>query len=363
MTRFLDLFRKVGLLSMAKQKQAASKTKRNFPTNNLEHSLRVAQKIADERGGNPFKRLLLADALGLKPGSSNYRVLLSSAHKYGLTEGTEKASEISLTELGAAATQTKDASKRLAALRQAVLTPPLFNSFFNDYRDKRLPSPEMLGKILHSDYNVPSDRVSDCAVIINENGRLADIIRDIGGSPHVLLDAPSRTFATSANDDEDDDTDDEGFHSPGHGDSEDTERPANEREPGTNGQRRFEPDSSSDEPVPPNRSKPIFIGHGKNRVPLQKLQAILATFQIPHKITVQEANLGRPIPQKVKDTIDQCGSAILIFTKDEKLFDSDGNEIWRPSENVVHELGATSYAFGDRVVVFKEKGLTRAIAP
>jgi predicted nucleotide-binding protein len=70
-----------------------------------------------------------------------------------------------------------------------------------------------------------------------------------------------------------------------------------------------------------------------------------------------EANLGRPIPQKVKDTIEECGSAILIFTRDEKLFDEKGNEVWRPSENVVHELGATSFSYGDRIVIFKEKGL------
>jgi predicted nucleotide-binding protein len=72
---------------------------------------------------------------------------------------------------------------------------------------------------------------------------------------------------------------------------------------------------------------------------------------------MDEANLGRPIPQKVKETIEECGSAILIFTRDEQCFDASGNEIWRPSENVVHELGATSFAYGDRIVIFKEKGL------
>ena len=59
----------------------------------------------------------------------------------------------------------------------------------------------------------------------------------------------------------------------------------------------------------------------------------------------------------MKDAIDECGSAILIFTRDEKFFDSAGAEVWRPSENVVHELGATSFTYGDRIVIFKEKGL------
>jgi predicted nucleotide-binding protein len=107
----------------------------------------------------------------------------------------------------------------------------------------------------------------------------------------------------------------------------------------------------------PSAPKPIFVGHGKNKEPLQQLQRLLSTFQIPHKVVVDEANLGRPIPLKVKQTIEECGSAILIFTRDERFFDDQGNDIWRPSENVVHELGATSFAYGDRIVIFKEKGL------
>jgi hypothetical protein len=57
-----------------------------------------------------------------------------------------------------------------------------------------------------------------------------------------------------------------------------------------------------------------------------------------------------------ESTIEECGS-ILIFTRDEKLFDQAGNEIWRRSENVIHELRATSFSYGDRIVIFKEKAL------
>jgi len=337
-----------------KKKAPTTKVRRNFPTNTLEQALAVAQKIADERGGRPFKRLLLAEALGLTPSSSNFRVLLSSAYKYGLTEGTEKASDIGLTELGGAATQTDDAGKRIAALRQAAQTPALFKSFFQDYKDKKLPSAEMLGKILHSEYGVPLERTEDCAKTLNANGRFAEVIRDIGGSPHVLFDAPARQFATAVSEDEGDGTEEGEGEAPQSLGAPATAVPQEPRKieqtPATEA-----PQTNSSEPT---KAKPIFIGHGKNKVPLQKLQSLLSTFQIPHKVTIDEANLGRPIPQKVKDTMDQCGSAILIFTKDEKLFDESGNEVWRPSENVVHELGASSYAYGDRIVVFKEKGLT-----
>ena len=108
---------------------------------------------------------------------------------------------------------------------------------------------------------------------------------------------------------------------------------------------------------PTTTHKPIFVAHGKNKGPLQQLQALLTSFQIPHKVVIDEANLGRPISQKVRDTLQDCGSAILIFTRDEQFTDKNGAEIWRPSENVVYELGAASYLYGDRIVIFKENGI------
>jgi len=74
-----------------------------------------------------MKRLLLAEALGVTPSSSNFRTVLSSAYKYGLTDGTEKAADISLTPLGVNATQTQDPAKRNKALREAPDTWSLPN--------------------------------------------------------------------------------------------------------------------------------------------------------------------------------------------------------------------------------------------
>src|SRR5205807_8332632 len=106
----------------------------------------------------------------------------------------------------------------------------------------------------------------------------------------------------------------------------------------------------------PAKPKPIFVGHGKDKGPLAKVEEILKSFNIPYKVAIAEANLGQPIPTKVKNVMRECGSAILTFTKDEKFLDADGNEVWRPSENVVYELGAASLAYDDRVVIFMEDG-------
>jgi predicted nucleotide-binding protein with TIR-like domain len=312
---------------------------RNFPKHTLESVLPLAQKIQDEMGGKPMNRLLLADALGMSPSSSNYRELLSSGYKYGLTDGTEKADTISLTDEGAAATQQADVTARLRALRGAALAPSVFGSVLRDYANKKLPSPEMLPKILKAQYGVPDELAAECGQHLAANGKFVDVVREIGGSPHVLLDAELSAPERSGQ-----------IVGPEPGDEPSTPAPAPVPLVAA-------PISPKGVQVPVAGPRPIFLGHGKNKGPLQQLQTLLTTFRIPHKVVVDEANLGRPISQKVKDTIDECGSAILIFTRDEKLFDEAGKEVWRPSENVGHELGATSYAYGDRIVIFKERGL------
>ena len=286
-----------------------------------------------------MNRLLLADAVGIKPSSSNYRLLLSSAFKYGLIDGTEKAEEIGLTELGKACTHRDDSAGRIRALRQAALKPSPLGRFLEDYKNRKLPSDEMLPKILTAQYSVPKELAPECGQLIVRNARFTSILRDIGGSPHVLFDA-----TIVAESDENPAALDGEEQVDSLSSKADLGSPVDRRDPSP--------------PVPSaSQAKPVFVGHGKNVVPLQKLERLLSTFQIPHKVTVNEANLGRPIPQKVKDTMLQCGSAILIFTRDEKFLGPNGEELWRPSENVVHELGAASFAYEDRIVIFKERGL------
>lgn len=112
-------------------------------------------------------------------------------------------------------------------------------------------------------------------------------------------------------------------------------------------------------PKPPAKSadslgKAIFIAHGKQKKALDDLKKILSQFSIPFKVAIDEPNLGRPISEKVKSTMKACNCAILIFTADEKFTNADDETVWRPSENVVYELGACSYLYGKRVVVLKE---------
>lgn len=121
------------------------------------------------------------------------------------------------------------------------------------------------------------------------------------------------------------------------------------------------------EPLPPppplDRPRKVFIAHGKNRVPLEQLKKALDQFKVKYAVAVDEPNQGRPISKKVAELMrDECSSGIFIFTADERfvreLKDGGTEEVWRPSENVVYELGAASILYENRIVIFKEKGVS-----
>jgi hypothetical protein len=106
------------------------------------------------------------------------------------------------------------------------------------------------------------------------------------------------------------------------------------------------------------QSEGIFIAHGKNKKPLEQLKKILDQFKIPYKVAVEEPNLGRPIGTKVKEVMESCSCAILIFTADEEFQNAKKETFWRPSENVAYELGAAGFLYGNRIVIMKEEDVT-----
>lgn len=113
----------------------------------------------------------------------------------------------------------------------------------------------------------------------------------------------------------------------------------------------------SNEVVKEETGQGIFIAHGKNKKPLEQLKKILDQFKIQYRVAIDEPNLGRPIGSKIREIMRSCNCAILIFTADEEFKDKDGNAIWRPSENVVYELGASGYLYDNRIVIMKEESV------
>jgi hypothetical protein len=284
-----------------------------------------------------MNRILLANAIGRKPASSAYKDLLSSSFKYGLTLGNEKSDMIELTPLGVALTKPRDTSERAASLRKAAMNPDLFGRLYNHYNNGKLPQGTFFLSVLERDFEVPRERSEECAGLLIENGRLGGIIRELQGTMYVILDGEPVPPQIDTQVEK--------------GEGEESDVVVAGDDP------TLTPPAPIIPPVLEAAERFIFLGHGKNRKPLEQLRKVLDQFGVKYKVAIDEPQGARPISVKVADVMRGCYSAVLIFTSDEEFSDKDGNTVWRPSENVVYELGAASILYDNRIVIFKEDGV------
>jgi predicted nucleotide-binding protein len=305
--------------------------RRPFPWHTLEEVLQIPEAIQSANGGRPMKRVLLANAVGRKPSSSEFRALLRSSTQYGLTSGSEKSVSVSLTPRGEAIVKPRSMDERVHELRAAAETPELFRRIYTSYDNKKLPTEGgFFVNVLERDFQVPRERAAECIQMLVQNGQFVGIIQELNGDLYVLLD------------------------------SEVGETPVEEAA-GEEGVlediTKFAPVAPAPVAPPAPTEKYIFIAHGRNHKPLEQLERVLKQFNIPYKVAVEEPQIARPISVKVAQTMRACHSAILIFTGDEEYKTLDDQTIRRPSENVIYELGAAAFLYENRIVVFKEEGL------
>lgn len=333
---------------MSTQPPAPKRTKisqSDIPGVPLEQALRVARVIADQYGKSPTRPIDIAAGLEMSPTAGAFRQLCGASLGYGLTDGGPNAAMVSLTELGKRVVAPLEEGDDLAALRRAVLTPTVVKGFLEKYDGSPVPEKRFALNVLQT-MGVPANRSGAVFDLIIQNADHVGYLKRIKDKTYVDLGVSSASPMAATASDPIFDDDDEG----------DEELPAaSNRDSLVNSQ--SEQRRQGDLPL---RSNAIFLGHGTNKVPLDQLVKILNEYGIPHKQAIAEPNAGRPIPTKVADTMRECGAAILIFTADKKFHDEEGNEIWRPSENVVHELGAASVLYDNRIVIFKESSVSLA---
>ncbi len=300
------------------------------PKHALETVLAVAQVLEDKNGGNPLPPLDVALALGIGPGSSSFRDLLSSSIKYGLTSGSFNQPRVSLEALGKSIVAPKSQVERRLALFQAAFRPEPFRRVYDYYKGKKLPDLQFFTNTLVRDFGVSKDSVDKFAEVFNANLTHLGLVKDGSTGKWLSVEQPSAEVAKDTN----------GF--------------ADENaEATTEALQQKSPPFAFPNTTQTLRNA-IFVGHGKDKAPREQLEKILTEYRLPFKVAVDEANRGRPISQKVAETMHECGAAILIFTADEEFNDKDGNTVYRPSENVVFELGAASVLYGSRIIIFRD---------
>lgn len=312
-----------------------------FPKHPLKTALRVPLALEEKNSGNPMPPTDVAIAIDKSPGSSDFRMLLSSSIKYGLSTGSYNQSKVALTALARDIVAPTSDEARNKALFQSAFMPPLFKNIFGSYKGKKVPDMQFFQNALVRDFGVSRDQAARCAAVFYENAEYLGLVRQATTGKWLASEPTGISLQEDLAD---------------AGDSEDGETGQHEstglQPPPPPAQGQMPPRS-----MPPAKNA-IFLGHGKNRVPLQQLEKFLSEYKIPHKVVIDEANQGRPISQKVADSMHECGAAIIIFTADEEFKDLKGQTIFRPSENAIFELGAASALYGSRVVIFKETGVT-----
>jgi hypothetical protein len=302
------------------------------PKHTLETVLGVPQVLEDKNGGNPLPPLDVALALGVGPGSSNFRDLLSSSIKYGLTSGSFNQPKVAMEALAKSIVAPSSPEERRVALFQAGLRPEPFRRVYDYYKGKKLPEAQFFNNTLVREFGISKENVDQFVEVFNANVAYLGLVKE-SPTGRWLSAEPSAEDTVSSG-----------------GSSAVPKLPAAAvQEP----PRPKPPASFSPEAVPSLRNA-IFVGHGKDKGPREQLEKILTEYRLPFRVAEDEASRGRPISQKVADVMHECGAAILIFTADEEFRDKDGNTVYRPSENVVHELGAASVLYGSRIIIFRD---------
>lgn len=333
--------------------------KKPYPTVKIDQAIEIPQAIRDNNAGKPMNRVLLAQAMGRSPSSSGFRMRISASARFGFTKGSYSSEAISLTPLGEQLTFPRDEAERLEAIRTAFRKIPLFGQLLQHFNNNKLPAPDFLANILNRPpYSVNQDLAQEAAQIFLDSGRQIGYIRDIGGSPYVVIEAGPAVMRESESD--------------GGGtatDAIEAETSIPETPMNGNGLSLGESAVLSETSVRGSKveesvragssvTSQFFVAHGSKKAPLDQLKKILDGLGIPYVVAVDEPHSGRPVPKKVRDLIAACSAGIFIFSADERFLDQEGNEVLRPRENVVYELGAASYAYENRIVIFKEKGVT-----
>lgn len=333
---------------MAKQAvDLRGKVKSDFPKHTLDQAMAIPAVLEETNGGRPLPPTDVAIGLKISPGGSDFRIRLSSSLKYNLTSGSYKQERITLTDLGRRIVAPMSEEDRHQALLAAALAPETFRRMYEYFKGKKLPELAFFQNAVVREFDVPREHAAKCIEIFCANMERVGLVRNATTGKWLSSEAVPPPAQIDDEASEDGDVDAQG-NGNGHG--------GDER--GILSARRQDVAGGASPQVLSQPSRPeknaIFIGHGKNKRPLEQLKHILDHYHIPYRVATDEANAFRPISEKVAETMRECGAAIVIFTADEQFKDMDGNVVWRPSENVVHELGAASILYGGKIIVFKE---------
>lgn len=319
------------------QAEQASKKRviSEFPKYTLEEALRVPAAL-DRNGGRPLAPLETAIAMGLSPGSSVFRGLLSASIKYGLTKGTEKASTIELLPAGESINAPKAPEEKTRALIAAALNPPKFAAIYEHYKNSKFPEGEFLANTIIRQFGIPAEHAGQCAEIFAVNMHFVALLRETPGGIWLGADAapgPPPRALESVPDPED-------SILPGETDS------------------LVELGSTEGAKVTPDLgvNTRVFITHGSNMKIVDQVKELLVYGKFEPIVAVERHSVSKPVPDKVLDEMRSCAAAVIHVGAERQVVDSEGEEQTIINSNVLIEIGAAMALYGRNFILLVERG-------
>lgn len=334
-------------VSSEKTGDAQPKRKRvqsDFPKHSLEQALRVAKALEDVNGGQPLPPIETATALGVSPGSSDFRVILSSSLKYGLTNGSYKSDRIELDEIGREIVEPKTAEERQAAIVRAAMSPPTFLSIYDYYKGKKLPEKTFFQNTVIREFYVPREHAEQCVDIFTTNMEYVGLIRTTKSGRWLSTEAPPAVEVLSGRGREDEASTDESYDErAGHDDDNSADRGSEQY-----GMLRR----------PPGVERRVFITHGKDKTLVDPIKKLLGFGELVPVVSVERQSVSKPVPEKVMDDMRTCGAAIIHVDAEHNLINKDAEEYTVINPNVLIEIGAAMALYGRRFILLVREGVT-----
>jgi len=265
-------------------KKKKKRTSTKYPKYSLLKSLEIARAITDNNAGNPFNRLLLAKALGLSPGSSKFRMLISASSKFGLTKGSYNVKNISLNPLALSILKPKSENERKKGLKDALFKVEFYREVYAKYNNNRIPKKQLFKNILERDYEIPQAVTEQCYNLIIENAKDLGILQELSGSLYINLSLLESQEATEDEIIEAEIGDDEEMII----ESAATEEPIIKK-------------AISEIEVKKISKPKVFIAHSKNKKILGQIKQILEIGQFEPVIAEKVETTAIPIPEKYLD--------------------------------------------------------------
>jgi hypothetical protein len=163
-----------------KKSSRKAPSKRPFPKDTVLNALRIAEKIKELNGGQPWESKEVAKAVEIGFSTNNFYYLTAAGRDYALTSGTSKTPKIQIAELGRQILYAPDPATEKNKKIEAFLNIPIFKAVLNHYKGSNLPEMKYLGNTLEKEFKLSPEYHEEFAKVFRENCKELGIVSGDG---------------------------------------------------------------------------------------------------------------------------------------------------------------------------------------